>query len=156
MRVLSILGTRPEAIKLAPVLLQLSEQSSNIISKVCVTAQHREMLDQILNWFEITPDHDLDLMKPNQELSQFAAEALSALTVVLKAEKPDLVLVQGDTTTALVAALAAFYQRIPVGHIEAGLRTGDIYLPALFLNISFLRSVIFKNFPSINFPTSPV
>jgi UDP-N-acetylglucosamine 2-epimerase (non-hydrolysing) len=129
MRVLTIFGTRPEAIKLAPVLLQLSRYPQKFESKVCVTAQHREMLDQVLGWFDIRPDYDLNLMTPNQDLSQFTSRALSALTEVIKAENPDIVLVQGDTSTVLAAALAAFYQRVPVGHVEAGLRTGNMYVP---------------------------
>jgi UDP-N-acetylglucosamine 2-epimerase (non-hydrolysing) len=129
MRVLTVFGTRPEAVKLAPVLLELSRYPEKFESKICVTAQHREMLDQVLGWFDIRPDYDLNLMTPNQDLSQFASKALSALTEVVKAEIPDIVLVQGDTTTVMAASLAAFYQRIPVGHVEAGLRTGDMYAP---------------------------
>lgn len=124
MRVLSIFGTRPEAIKMAPVVRALSRQRG-VESVVCVTAQHRQMLDQVLQLFEITPDIDLDLMRENQGVGDFAATALAAINRALDQVKPDVVLVQGDTTTASMAALAAFYRRIPVGHIEAGLRTND-------------------------------
>lgn len=128
MRVLSIFGTRPEAIKMAPVVRAL-ENDSFFTSRLCVTAQHRSMLDQVLSLFEITPHIDLDLMKENQSLAGLTCRVLEKLTEVLKKEKPDCVLVQGDTTTAFVAALAAFYERIPVGHIEAGLRTYNIDSP---------------------------
>lgn len=127
MRVLSIFGTRPEAIKMAPVLLALREQG--VDARVCVTAQHRDMLDQVLDLFEITPDIDLNLMRPNQTLPGLTSAIIEGVTEALSAEKPDMVLVHGDTTTTFAAALAAFYQRIPVGHVEAGLRTGDIYAP---------------------------
>jgi len=128
-RVLSIFGTRPEAIKLAPVILELRRHPEDVENLVCVTAQHREMLDQILAWFEITANFDLDLMQPDQGLAQFASRALVAITEVLEHVQPDVVLVQGDTTTVMMAALAAFYKRIPVGHVEAGLRTRDRYNP---------------------------
>ena len=128
-RVLSIFGTRPEAIKLAPVILELQKHPRDVENLVCVTAQHREMLDQILAWFEITPDYDLNLMQPDQGLAQFASRALVAITEVLEHVQPDVVLVQGDTTTVMMAALAAFYKRISVGHVEAGLRTRDRYNP---------------------------
>lgn len=127
-RTLLIFGTRPEAIKLSPLILHLQSQSSFEVV-TCVTAQHRSMLDQVLGVFGITPDYDLDLMQPGQSLSQSTARILSALEPVLAREKPDLVLVQGDTTTAMVGALAAFYHRTAVGHVEAGLRTGDLYQP---------------------------
>lgn len=123
-RVLSIIGTRPEAVKMAPVV-QALQQHQNIDSLVCVTAQHREMLDQVLNLFHIKPDHDLDLMRPDQSLADLTAGILTSLDPVLKKEKPDWVLVQGDTTTVMAASLAAFYRGIKVGHVEAGLRTGD-------------------------------
>jgi len=129
LKVLSIFGTRPEAIKMAPVVLELRKRSEEIDSRVCVTSQHREMLDQVLKVFDIRPDVDLDLMLENQGLAAFTARALEALGEVLERTEPDVVLVQGDTTTALAGALAAFYQRIPVGHVEAGLRTGDRYRP---------------------------
>jgi UDP-N-acetylglucosamine 2-epimerase (non-hydrolysing) len=127
-RILSIFGTRPEAIKMAPVVLGLA-RTAGIESRVCVTAQHREMLDQVLKLFKIKPDHDLDLMSPNQNLSGITARSLLALRDILLQERPDVVLVQGDTTTCFAAALASFYEGIPVGHIEAGLRTGNIRAP---------------------------
>ena len=126
--VLSVFGTRPEAIKMAPVVRRLQREPS-IRSLVCVTAQHREMLDQVLRWFEIRPDHDLDLMREGQTLTEVTTRALSALTPYFEREKPDLLLVQGDTTTTMAASLAAFYTRVPVGHVEAGLRTGDNFYP---------------------------
>lgn len=128
-RVLLIFGTRPEAIKLCPVLLHLRSRPQEFEAKCCVTAQHREMLDQVLNAFGVTPDYDLDLMQPGQTLAQMSARILAALEGVLADEKPDVVLVQGDTTTTFCGALAAFYARIPVGHVEAGLRTGDLAQP---------------------------
>ncbi len=128
MKVMSIFGTRPEAVKMAPVVRAL-EAREEIISRVCVTAQHRQMLDQVLKVFAVTPDYDLDIMQPRQSLTDVSCAALRALEGVLQEEKPDLVLVHGDTTTALAAALAAFYQQIPVGHVEAGLRTGERYSP---------------------------
>ena len=124
-KVLSIFGTRPEAVKMAPVVTELKKHPSKSISKVCVTAQHREMLDQVLDLFEIQPDYDLNLMQPNQSLEQLTAQILLELTPVLKKEKPDWLLVQGDTTTVMAASIAAFYQGVKVGHVEAGLRTGD-------------------------------
>lgn len=123
-----IFGTRPEAIKLAPVILKL-KQTEEIDCQVCVTAQHRHMLDQVLDVFRITPDTDLDLMAKNQTLAGFTAKAIKALDNYVEKEKPDMVIIQGDTTTVFCAALAAFYHKIPVGHVEAGLRTGDIYSP---------------------------
>ena len=128
MKVMSIFGTRPEAIKMAPVVRAL-EARDGIVSHVCVTAQHRQMLDGVLEAFSLTPDYDLDIMRPAQSLTDVSCAALRALEGVLGEEKPDLVLVHGDTTTALAAALAAYYQRISVGHVEAGLRTGDRYSP---------------------------
>lgn len=128
MRVLSIFGTRPEAIKMAPILHELKRRA-DMESLSCVTAQHRQMLDQVLEWFGILPDYDLDLMRPNQTLAQVTARALEGVSDVLERAKPDVVLVQGDTTTAMVAALAAFYQHIPVGHVEAGLRSHDLENP---------------------------
>lgn len=127
--VLVILGTRPEGIKLAPVILEMKRKRYGLHPLVCVTGQHRQMLDQVLEWFHITPDYDLDLMQNNQDLSQLAARAMAGLGGILQKTKPDCVLVQGDTTTAAVGALAAFYHRIPVGHVEAGLRTRDVYNP---------------------------
>ncbi len=128
LKVSVIFGTRPEAIKLAPVILELKKRLG-IECRVCVTAQHRKMLDQVLDVFRIEPDIDLKLMRPNQTLAGLTARATIALDRYMEREKPDLVLVQGDTTTVFVAALMAFYHRIPVGHVEAGLRTGDLYSP---------------------------
>jgi UDP-N-acetylglucosamine 2-epimerase (non-hydrolysing) len=128
-RVLTVVGTRPEAIKLAPVLREINRHGDRLESRVCATAQHREMLDQVLGLFGIEPDLDLDLMQPDQSLAGFAALALGRLAAVLETEAPDLVLVQGDTTTTLAAALAAHYAKVPVGHVEAGLRTRDPYSP---------------------------
>jgi len=124
LKVLSIFGTRPEAVKMAPVV-QALQQAPGIEARVCVTAQHREMLDQVLKLFAIQPDIDLDLMRPNQSLSGTAAAVLTHLEPVLAREKPDWVLIQGDTTTVMAASLLAFYHGIRVGHVEAGLRTGD-------------------------------
>ncbi len=128
LRVLSVFGTRPEAIKMAPVVRAL-EASARFESRVCVTAQHRGMLDQVLELFELAPDHDLDLMRENQTLPGLTARALTGIATVLESERPDVVLVQGDTTTTLAGALAAFYAGIPSGHVEAGLRTGDLAAP---------------------------
>ncbi len=128
MRVLNVFGTRPEAIKMAPVIRAL-EQAPGIECRVCVTAQHREMLDQVLALFDITPDHDLDVMRPGQDLAHITQAVLSGVAAVIAEERPDRVLVHGDTTTSLAAALAGFYAQIPVGHVEAGLRTGERYAP---------------------------
>jgi UDP-N-acetylglucosamine 2-epimerase (non-hydrolysing) len=128
MNVLSVFGTRPEAIKMAPLVKALAEQAG-IKSKVCVTAQHRQMLDQVLELFEITPDYDLNIMKPGQTLSGITSEILTRIEPVLTEFQPDLVLVHGDTSTTFAATLAAYYQRVAVGHVEAGLRTGNIYSP---------------------------
>jgi UDP-N-acetylglucosamine 2-epimerase (non-hydrolysing) len=128
-RILFVFGTRPEAIKLCPIVLHLQSRPSEFEVRVSVTAQHRQMLDQVLRAFDVTPDHDLDLMIPGQTLFQSTSRILSGLEPVLKTEQPDLVLVQGDTTTTLCGALAAFYRKIPVGHVEAGLRTGDPLQP---------------------------
>lgn len=128
MKILSLFGTRPEAIKMAPIV-QMLEADSRFESKICVTAQHREMLDQVLKLFDITPDYDLDLMKPNQDLFDITNRVLLGMRDVLQAERPELVLVQGDTTTCFAGSLAAFYMHIPVGHVEAGLRTDNIYAP---------------------------
>jgi UDP-N-acetylglucosamine 2-epimerase (non-hydrolysing) len=128
MKVSVIFGTRPEAIKLAPVILALKADPA-FECHVCVTAQHRQMLDQVTEVFGIKPDTDLDLMRPNQTLAGLTARAIEAIDQYLAAEKPELVLVQGDTTTALCAAMAAFYHKIPVGHVEAGLRTGNLQSP---------------------------
>jgi UDP-N-acetylglucosamine 2-epimerase (non-hydrolysing) len=128
LRVLSIFGTRPEAIKMAPVVKAL-ESAKSIESHVCVTAQHREMLDQVLELFKIKPDIDLNLMRPNQSLAQLTAQILENIDPVLADEHPDWVLIQGDTTTVMAASLAAFYRGIKVGHVEAGLRTKDKFQP---------------------------
>lgn len=128
MKISVILGTRPEAIKLAPVILEL-RKDPRFECHVCSTGQHRQMLDQVLTIFNITPDVDLDLMVPNQTLGGLTARAIQAIDQYLAVEKPDLVLIQGDTTTVFCAALAAFYHKIPVGHVEAGLRTGNLQSP---------------------------
>src|SRR2546425_5732559 len=128
-KVLFVFGTRPEAIKLCPVLLHMRSRPHEFETRVCVTGQHRGMLDQVLAAFEVRPDHDLDLMLPGQTLFQSTSRILAALEGVLRAERPDMVLVQGDTTTTLCGALAAFYAHVPVGHVEAGLRTGDMAQP---------------------------
>ena len=127
-KTLCVFGTRPEAIKMAPVVHALSADPE-IISRVCVTGQHRDMLDQVLEHFEIVPDHDLNLMRPNQDLHTLTARILTGMRTVLLEEKPDVVLVHGDTATAFATTLAAFYLQIPVAHVEAGLRTGDLYSP---------------------------
>ena len=127
-KVLTIFGTRPEAIKLAPVIKEL-EKHSQVVSRVCVTGQHREMLDQVLQLFDIEPDWDLDLMRKDQSLFDITTRGLQGLRDVFKEEQPDIVLVQGDTTTAFVASLAAYYLKIKIGHVEAGLRTEDKYNP---------------------------
>jgi UDP-N-acetylglucosamine 2-epimerase (non-hydrolysing) len=127
-KILVVFGTRPEAIKLCPVVLNLRSRPQVQVT-VCVTAQHRALLDQVLGAFEIAPEFDLDLMLPNQTLSQSTSRILAGLEPVLAAARPDMVLVQGDTTTTLCGALAAFYHRIPVGHVEAGLRTWDCWRP---------------------------
>lgn len=124
-KVLSVFGTRPEAVKMAPIVKALARHPDQIQSRVCVTAQHREMLDQVLGLFEIVPDYDLNLMRPNQTLSQLTAAILINLTPVIEKEKPDWLLIQGDTTTVMAAALVAYYLGVKVGHVEAGLRTGD-------------------------------
>ena len=127
-KVMSIFGTRPEAIKMAPLVKEL-EKRREIESIVCVTAQHREMLDQVLNTFNIKPNYDLNIMQSGQTLSDITTKALQGLEKVIKEVKPDLVLVHGDTTTAFAGALAAFYNSISIGHVEAGLRTYDKYSP---------------------------
>lgn len=127
-KILTVFGTRPEAIKMAPVVKAI-EASPDVDSKVAVTAQHRQMLDQVLELFDITPDYDLDIMKNNQDLFDVTSRVMLGLRDVLKECQPDVVLVHGDTTTCFAAAMAAFYLGIPVGHVEAGLRTGDILAP---------------------------
>lgn len=127
-KVMSVFGTRPEAIKMAPLVLEL-EKNPNIDSIVCVTAQHRQMLDQVLEIFDIKPDYDLNIMRDRQTLVEITARVLEGLDEVIKEAKPDIVLVHGDTSTSFVGALAAFYNQTMVGHVEAGLRTYDIYSP---------------------------
>lgn len=127
-KVMSIFGTRPEAIKMAPLVKEL-EKHDEIDSIVCVTAQHREMLDQVLELFDIKPDYDLNIMKHGQTLSQITCRILTGIEEILKDAKPDIVLVHGDTSTTFVSSLAAFYQKISVGHVEAGLRSHDLYSP---------------------------
>lgn len=128
-RVLTVFGTRPEAIKMAPLVKALEQAAPAIDSKVCVTAQHRQMLDQVLEIFRIQPDYDLDIMEPRQTLTGISMKALQGLEKVIADVQPDIVLVHGDTTTTFVAALAAFYQQVAIGHVEAGLRTYDKYSP---------------------------
>ncbi|MBI4631820.1 MAG: UDP-N-acetylglucosamine 2-epimerase (non-hydrolyzing) [Chloroflexi bacterium] len=128
MKIISVFGTRPEAVKMAPVVAELRKHKS-VESKVLVTAQHRDMLDQVLDVFDIKPDYDLDVMQDNQTPTDVAAEVLKHIQPILRQEQPDWILVQGDTTTVLAASLAAFYSRVKVGHVEAGLRTHDRYNP---------------------------
>jgi len=128
-RILIVFGTRPEAIKMAPLVKEFKKNSDQFMTKVCVTAQHRDMLDQVLNLFEITPDYDLNLMKPGQDLYDVTSNVLLGMKNVLIDFKPDIVFVHGDTSTTFAASLAAFYQQIKIAHIEAGLRTGDMYSP---------------------------
>ncbi|MFG6661048.1 non-hydrolyzing UDP-N-acetylglucosamine 2-epimerase [Sulfitobacter sp. 915] len=128
MKVLTVFGTRPEAIKMAPLVKAL-DANPKTASRLCITAQHREMLDQVLQLFELIPDHDLDIMSPGQSLNEVTAGILTAMENVLAKEKPDVVLVHGDTATTMAVSLAAYYARIPVGHVEAGLRTGNMLSP---------------------------
>lgn len=128
-KVMTIFGTRPEAIKMAPLVLELNKRSNEFETIVTVTAQHREMLDQVLDIFKITPDYDLDIMKQKQTLAQITTRALEGLDKVMKETKPDIVLVHGDTSTTFAASLAGYYNQIAVGHVEAGLRTWDKYSP---------------------------
>ena len=128
MKVLTVFGTRPEAIKMAPLVLAL-QGDARFESALCVTGQHREMLDQVLSLFALTPDYDLNIMKPGQDLTDVTSAILQGMRGVLADAKPDLVLVHGDTATTFAASLAAYYQQIPVGHVEAGLRTGNLYSP---------------------------
>ncbi|MDH6420912.1 UDP-N-acetylglucosamine 2-epimerase (non-hydrolyzing) [Polynucleobacter sphagniphilus] len=129
MRLMVIFGTRPELIKLAPVIAEARKRTQEIDLITCSTGQHKEMLEQAMKVFDITPDEDLALMQPNQTLSELTAKLLMGLDVIFRKHCPDVVVVQGDTSTAFVAALAAYYQRIPIAHVEAGLRTGDLYSP---------------------------
>lgn len=128
-KVMLVFGTRPEAIKMAPLVKEFQKQPKRVETVVCVTGQHREMLDQVLKIFDIKPDYDLNIMKQGQDLYDVTARVLTGMRDVLKEVKPDVVLIHGDTTTSTAAALAAFYQQIPVGHVEAGLRTHNIYSP---------------------------
>lgn len=128
-KILTVFGTRPEAIKMAPLIKSLENQRSRFDARVCVTAQHREMLDQVLDLFEITPDYDLNIMQAGQSLNDITARILIELKPVLQGFKPDVVLVHGDTATTFAASLAAYYEKIDVGHVEAGLRTGNLYSP---------------------------
>ena len=128
-KVMLVFGTRPEAIKMCPLVKEFQKHPKDFETIVCVTGQHREMLDQVLNIFEVTPDYDLNIMKQGQDLYDVTARVLVGMRDVLKAVQPDVVLVHGDTTTTMAAAMAAFYQQIPVGHVEAGLRTRNIYSP---------------------------
>ncbi len=128
-KVLFVFGTRPEAIKLCPVVRHMQSRAPEFSARVCVTAQHRGLLDQVLEIFGVQPDHDLDIMQPGQTLSQSTARIIAALEPVMQQEKPDMVLVQGDTTSTFCGALSAFYHHVPVGHIEAGLRTWDLHQP---------------------------
>lgn len=128
-KILIVFGTRPEAIKLVPVILKLKTYQSNFETKICVTAQHREMLDQILDLFKIKPDYNLNIMKDNQSLFDITIDGLRKLEEILVKEKPDIIIVQGDTTTAFIATLASYYLKIKIGHIEAGLRTKDKFNP---------------------------
>ena len=127
--IMLVFGTRPEAIKMAPLVKEFQKHKDLFKTIVCVTGQHREMLDQVLHLFDIVPDHDLNIMKQGQDLYDVTAKVLVGMRDVLKKTQPDIVLVHGDTTTSTAAALAAFYQQIPVGHVEAGLRTHNIYSP---------------------------
>ena len=127
--IMSVFGTRPEAIKMAPLVKELAKHTDRFRSVVCVTGQHRQMLDQVLRIFDIQPDYDLDIMQQGQDLYDVTSRVLLAMRDVLRRARPDIVLVHGDTTTSTAAALAAFYEQIPVGHVEAGLRTHDIYSP---------------------------
>lgn len=128
-KIMLVFGTRPEAIKMAPLVKEFQKQSKKFETIVCVTGQHREMLDQVLDIFDIIPNFDLNIMKQGQDLYDVTSRVLTGMRDVLKTVQPDLVFVHGDTTTSMAAALAAFYQQIPVGHIEAGLRTHNVYSP---------------------------
>jgi len=128
-KVLVVFGTRPEAIKLAPVINELKKNSKYFELKICVSGQHRQMLDQVLNFFKIIPDYDLNIMKKKQDLFQITSSLLSSIKSVIKDFSPDLIVIHGDTTTTLTTALAAYYSKIKIAHVEAGLRTGDIYSP---------------------------
>ncbi len=128
MKVMSVFGTRPEGVKMAPIIKEL-EKREGVEQVVCITAQHRQMLDQVINIFGIRPDYDLNIFKPGQSLTDITTNSLKGLEDVIKKEKPDILLVQGDTTTVFAGALAAFYQKVKIGHVEAGLRSGNMYSP---------------------------
>ena len=128
-RVMLVFGTRPEAIKMAPLIKHLQSRPDEFTTIVAVTGQHRQMLDQVLQLFDIVPDYDLNIMKQGQDLSDVTCRVITGMREVLREARPDIVLVHGDTSTSMAAALAAFYAQIPLGHVEAGLRTGDIYSP---------------------------
>ena len=128
-KIMLVFGTRPEAIKMAPLIKELQKYPDKFETIVCVTGQHRQMLDQVLQLFGIVPDYDLDIMKPGQDLYDITSRILIGMRDVFKLIVPDVLLVHGDTTTSMSAALAAFYKQIPVGHVEAGLRTHNIYSP---------------------------
>ena len=128
-KIMSIFGTRPEAIKMAPIIKEMEHYKNEIESIICVTAQHREMLDSVLDTFHIRPDYDLNIMKKGQTLNSITGTILQGLDPVLNKENPDMILVHGDTTTTFASALAAFYHKIPIGHVEAGLRTHNLYSP---------------------------
>ena len=128
-KILIVFGARPEAIKMAPLVKEFEKNQNFFNTKVCVTAQHREMLDQVLDLFDITPEYDLDIMKPDQDLYDITSNILLKIKPVLESFKPDVVLVHGDTATTFATSLAAYYQKIKIGHVEAGLRTGDLYSP---------------------------
>ncbi|GEN95883.1 non-hydrolyzing UDP-N-acetylglucosamine 2-epimerase [Pediococcus ethanolidurans] len=129
LRVMTIFGTRPEAIKMAPIILEMNQRKAEFEAITVVTAQHREMLDQVLEIFKITPDYDLNIMKPKQTLSEITGRVLNKLDVIIQEAKPDVILVHGDTTTTFAASISAFYHQTPLGHVEAGLRTWDKYSP---------------------------
>ncbi len=128
-KIMLVFGTRPEAIKMCPLVREFKKHPADFKTLVCVTGQHREMLHQVLDIFDVKPDYDLAIMKEGQDLYDVTSRVLTGMRDVLDKEKPDVVLVHGDTTTSMAAALAAFYRQIPVGHVEAGLRTNNIYSP---------------------------
>ena len=128
-KILLVFGTRPEAIKMAPLVNKFKEYASDFQTIVCVTGQHRQMLDSVLKLFDIVPDYDLDIMKPGQDLYDITSRVILGMRDVLRESQPDIVFVHGDTTTSMAAAMAAFYGQIPVAHVEAGLRTYNIYSP---------------------------
>jgi UDP-N-acetylglucosamine 2-epimerase (non-hydrolysing) len=150
-KILTVFGTRPEAIKMAP-LLDALKAAPDIESEVCVTAQHRQMLDQVLDLFQIVPEHDINIMKRGQDLTDITANILLGLRGILKNSSYDMLLVHGDTTTTMAASLSAFYEKIPVGHVEAGLRTGNIYSP---WPEEMNRSIVGASQPCTSHPPKP-